>query len=571
MYFIFMKEYQKAKKNLYLFVSFFLGIIAFLCIYGFEPLRYTGLGWTQHGFDGNDITQHQTGWMFFRNSPWTFPLCKTLHLGYPEGVSIAFTDSIPIAAVFFKIISPALPRDFQYFGIYTCFCFAMQGLFAAALLYRFTENKLYSVIGSVLFITASCFLERCFRHTALSSHWMLLAALWLYFAKTSKSYLKWSIILCIAIGVHPYLYVMVLAVYFIFSAENIYRSQIKKLDLIYSLISAATSFIFGYVLGIFGTNIDPATGFGVYSLNLNAIFNPNSAHHKKWSAWMQNRPLYAGQSDGIYYLGLPMLLLTAAAVLLVICFRAKAVKAFIKKHPLYISLCTLFTIYAFSNIIAFDDHVIFRYALSKKLIEEVLNIFRASARFFFIPYYSIILFTLTIIYKSIPVKRFAIILVSIITILQTVEIRPGLIDFHQYFSERIHQLELSHEWTELADTYSTAISFDCLADRTLAFWLAQHGFKTNMMISAPVHMDAYWKQTENSRNKFKEELYNGTFDLNSETIYIISEQTGKNCVFNNEEQLVAYLDVVRSRYKDKANIFYLTDWYKNYWIICPVQ
>ena len=94
------------RKNWHLIISGLLGILMFLAIFGIEPLRYTGIGWTQHGYGGHDITQHQMGWMFYRNSPWTFPLCKALFLGYPQGTSISYTDSIPLAALFFKLLSP---------------------------------------------------------------------------------------------------------------------------------------------------------------------------------------------------------------------------------------------------------------------------------------------------------------------------------------------------------------------------------------------------------------------------------------------------------------------------------
>ena len=45
------------RKNWHLIISGLLGILMFLAIFGIEPLRYTGIGWTQHGYGGHDITQ----------------------------------------------------------------------------------------------------------------------------------------------------------------------------------------------------------------------------------------------------------------------------------------------------------------------------------------------------------------------------------------------------------------------------------------------------------------------------------------------------------------------------------
>ena len=225
----FMKKYR------YLIAAFWLGFIAFLFVFSLEPLRITGIGWTLYGYDNEDIIQHQTGWMYYRNSPWSFPICKALYLGYPEGTSIAFTDSIPLVAVFFKLLSPILPEKFQYFGIYTCFCFMMQGLFGAALLFHFTHNHVFSCVGSLIFVFSSCFLERCFRHTALSSHWLLLAGLLLYFTRIKypekKPYhLLWAVLLCITIGIHPYLFAMNFGLFFIseWSMLNICHSKKKE-------------------------------------------------------------------------------------------------------------------------------------------------------------------------------------------------------------------------------------------------------------------------------------------------------------------------------------------------------
>lgn len=64
----------------HLLIAAIFGLIAFLYVFGVEPLRYTGINWTLRGYDNADITQHQAGWMFYRNSPWMFPLGKAANL-----------------------------------------------------------------------------------------------------------------------------------------------------------------------------------------------------------------------------------------------------------------------------------------------------------------------------------------------------------------------------------------------------------------------------------------------------------------------------------------------------------
>lgn len=563
------------RKNWHWIISGLLGILMFIAIFGIEPLRYTGIGWTQHGYGGHDITQHQMGWMFYRNSLWTFPLCKALFLGYPQGTSISYTDSIPLAALFFKLLSPLLPVDFQYFGLSTCFCFMMQGIFSSALLFLVTKDRLYSVIGSTIFTAASCFVERCFRHTALSSHWLLLAALLLYLSRKRSSqrkhYLLTAALFCISLGIHPYLFAMVFAVVTLSEAEIFFSVSGNRKNSIFFLLCTGITVIFGYVLGLFGTKVAPVSGYGMYSLNLNAFFNPYSAHHRIWSAFLPNREIFPAQGDGIYYFGVPMLVLTGLAIAAQVIFNFRSFARSLRKYRWLILLLCGYTIFAVSNVITFDDRILKVIPLPEQ-VTDVLNIFRASARFFFLPYYCIILFALASLYRILQNRRIIAALCCMVTAaLQITEIRPGLQDIHRFFETRYDYIDLSDEWKELSKHYDTARTFDCLTNQSLAFWLAKNNFRTDMMITAPIHMDAYWQQTEEERNRLRQALADGTENLVPDTIYIISTETGTNRSFSNDSELEAFIDSVKKAYTGKADLLYLTDWVREYWVLCPKQ
>lgn len=561
------------RKNWHLTASAFLGVLIFLAIFGLEPLRFTGIGWTQHGYGGHDITQHQIGWMFYRNSPWAFPLCNALFLGYPEGTSVSYTDSIPIAALFFKILSPVLPENFQYFGLYTCFCFLMQGLFAAALLFHTTKDRLYSVTGSVIFVTASCFVERCFRHTALASHWLILAALLLYLRRrkepAERNHIWAGILLCISLGIHPYLFAMVFAILLLSEAEAFFACEKRGTAVFSFLICAGITFGFGYILGLFGTEVAPAKGFGMYSLNLNALINPNSAHHSRWSAFLPARELFAAQGDGMYYPGLMILILTVFVSVLLPILDAPSFFRMLRNNIWFIILLCGCTVFAVSNVITFDDRVLRVITLPDWLIDK-LNIFRASARFFFIPYYCLFLYALSGLHKIFYKKHISAFLICLTAaLLQTAEIRPGIEDLHRFFETRYDYIPLSEDWDRLAQNYNTARTFDCITNQSLAFWLAKTGFRTDMMVTAAIHMDAYWQRTESERNRLRKALADGTEIPDPDTIYIISTETGTNRSFENDSELEAYITDVRDAWSEKAELLYLTDWVRDYWVLCP--
>src|SRR5688572_24886487 len=56
-----------------------------------------------------DWLQHWTGFLFFKQEAWTFPLGKLTSLPYPIGTSIGFTDSNPLVAFALKPFAPLLP------------------------------------------------------------------------------------------------------------------------------------------------------------------------------------------------------------------------------------------------------------------------------------------------------------------------------------------------------------------------------------------------------------------------------------------------------------------------------
>lgn len=57
-------------------------------------------------------------------------------INYPQGAAVTYTDSVPLLAILFRLLSPILPTTFQYFGLYTLCCYILQGAAAAMAPYR---------------------------------------------------------------------------------------------------------------------------------------------------------------------------------------------------------------------------------------------------------------------------------------------------------------------------------------------------------------------------------------------------------------------------------------------------
>lgn len=110
-----------------------LGAAVFLLVYGLAPLDVANDAFCRGGYIEKDIQQHYAGWLFYRSSALGWPLGVTQAVNAPQGISVAYTDSIPLLAVLCRPLAAALGGTFQYFGWFTLVCFALQGGFAALL------------------------------------------------------------------------------------------------------------------------------------------------------------------------------------------------------------------------------------------------------------------------------------------------------------------------------------------------------------------------------------------------------------------------------------------------------
>ena len=119
------------------------------------------------GFLEKDIQQHYAGWLFYRQSALPFPLCITPAINAPQGVSVAYTDSIPLVAAVCRPLAELLGGTFQYFGWFTLLCFVLQGGFGALLCGLFASSAASAALGSLLFVASPILYERALRHTSL--------------------------------------------------------------------------------------------------------------------------------------------------------------------------------------------------------------------------------------------------------------------------------------------------------------------------------------------------------------------------------------------------------------------
>ncbi|MBQ9846151.1 MAG: hypothetical protein IJO54_08750 [Oscillospiraceae bacterium] len=440
----------------YVIISALIGLIAFISIYGIGTLDVTNDTWIITRYNESDIVQHYTGWINYRNSPWEFPLGNSSYMAYPDGGNIAFSDSIPLLAILFKALSPVLPEVFQYLGITILISFILQGISSSLLIHELTKNKILAAISSVFFVLSPILLERSFRHSALSAHYLILFAMYIYFKYRSNLNEKnnfnklpfgsMAALCALSVGITPYFLPMVMIFVFVLSINYVCaRFSLKDIvkATIFFLICVCTAYLTGVLIGTLGQGINTSRGgFGKYSMNLNAVINPYSLGGYTWSQFMSPRAQAEPQYDGFNYIGCGMLLfLLFSAVCAIINFiKGQAYLRFVKavkENFVLLCACIFLTLFALSHIIYFGGLLIIEIPLPDILL-NLCGIFRASSRMFWPVFYLIFTFAITctfFVFKKYP--KIVYVITTFFLALQIYDLKGVLVEKHIEMQEKL--------------------------------------------------------------------------------------------------------------------------------------
>ena len=304
------------QRHMVCIIAALVGALIFILIYGIHVLNPFYTDWLMNG---GDLMQHYLGWEFYRKSDWFFPIGLTDQLAYPTKSSVIFTDSIPLFALIFKVLTAGMEGRFQYFGFFGISCFMLQGFWAAKILQRWLTDKGQVLLGSTFFIVSPIVIFRMYYHTALAAQWIILISIYLCavhkenYHKLVKTSLQWAIVGILIGSIHLYfvpMCAMLLGGYILYSFV-----EERKIKIQYSV--PGISFVVGlfstvWLLGGFASGIDTGASdsLGYYSFNLNGFVNPIG--YSKVMKWLD---VYKeGQYEGFAYLGLGVIFLLAGAI-----------------------------------------------------------------------------------------------------------------------------------------------------------------------------------------------------------------------------------------------------------------
>ena len=324
-----------------------LGALIFLLLYGVRVLNPTSVDWILNN-PSPDPAQHYLGWELFRRSPVHLPyIGANYNAVYPFRTSVLFTDSLPLAALLFKLLGGILPTRFQYFGWWGLFCYMMQGGLAQAVIARIAgvqptfgrcdkskaaiaiimspgqTAKLWgSVLGAGVLVLFPALTMRTFAHEALAGTWLVLLALYLWLrsdelmSATLRACLLWGLMGLLCVGIHLYYLPMVGLVLVGYAVRRALQKRGPAAVLLPIAAFCAAALAELFLLGAFAVNFAGYSNGYLSGADYLGLLVPWLAQ-----SWEQN-----------VYMGLGAVLAVVLAIFSVVCNARKAEKFFTEHH-----------------------------------------------------------------------------------------------------------------------------------------------------------------------------------------------------------------------------------------------
>jgi Family of unknown function (DUF6311) len=329
-----------------------------------------------------DTAQHVAGYYYYVQDAWRFPIFFTQNYGYPDGVSIMFTDSVPIVSLLVKSLHGLLPDGFNVFGLWLGACYVLQGVGVTALVIASGNRNVPTTIAATLLaLSLPAFLVRV-ELASLIPQFLLTFALALYFHLVRGTRLRaamvWSsVLVLVSLLIHPYLFAMVFAVLAAGIVQRVMdQPRWWPSAFAFSTGVAVALLVMLFVMGYIGSGAVGGTPSGLGDpMNALDALGPVLPQGSGLMPW--GGDIVSFGADYYNYLGLGLLLLIAVHLLV----SGSAMVKGAKRHLVLLLLLVGFTVFAMSNTIRVAGTAVVSFHLPGP-INWLFSQFRATARFF---------------------------------------------------------------------------------------------------------------------------------------------------------------------------------------------
>lgn len=259
---------------------------------------------------GDDRGQSMLGMSAYLRGGGPWPSLYEPLLMAPEGLSLLFTDSIPLIGLLLKPFG--LSGELQFLGPWYLLCTVLQVAFAWRLIRPYAPDTLAALMGTVLLAAMPALFNR-YSHASLCAQWLVLWALWVFIDEDrARRPGHWLAVLSLAALIHTYLLLMVAA----FWGSALLCALMRGPDRGRALAGAgAVVAIVSTILwwhGAFAGRYGSTGTYGAFPLALDAWWNPANPGY---TALMPSSAEDHGRGfEGLQYLGAGLLAVVAIAL-----------------------------------------------------------------------------------------------------------------------------------------------------------------------------------------------------------------------------------------------------------------
>lgn len=487
-------------------IVFIIVLCLFLVRFGIDVLNPTSTNWILSAY--GDWGQHYLGWAYFREEPWSFPLGKIEHYNYPAGTTVGYTDSIPLMAYIFKTISFLLPEEFQYLGFWLLLSQVLTAFYTIKIIKYYTSNKLFTILVAVIVSFSPVMLYRDM-HPALTAHWLIIGPIYYYIkidgANYKNIFKKILLLNILAALINPYLLFVTIAItFFTLIKIKLFSKEVLLKELaVFFTINIFTVLFIWFLTGMisFGNdvNMEVANSYGMYSLNLNSFVNSES-----FSKFLPSLPKVSPQQyEGYSYLGLGLIILIGASLILFFSSLKDNLTRAKKFMPL-VSIAVLMLLFAISNKISYNEKVVFEYYLPE-LFTKLGSVYRATGRFVWVFYYTIILLSFIVLIKANINKIVKYVLLIIIFSIQIYDV-TGL--FNKDLPTGKYKLEKFSEsrWIKLTSNFERIITYQPFSNHLNGHMDYQDLCYIALKNKLPITIGYVARESTDINNRFKDSL-----------------------------------------------------------------
>lgn len=360
-----------------------------------------------------DISQNVIGERYYLHDSWRWPLLVAKNLVTPYGTNVAFMDAIPIILIPLKLFRRFLPPGFHAVFLWLALCWIMQPVAAVFALRSAGERRfLPGLAVAVISVSMPTLLFR-HNHSALSSHFLILIALGIYFQivqnQSWRPMLAGAVLMICSLLVHPYIMYMVMAVLAAAPVTLLFRRNPRWISVGASILGGiAVTGILAVLLG-YG-HAQPMAGFGYYSMNLLSPVYPYGSSILRGV----KDPLDAtgGQGEGYQYLGLGVLFMIVLCDFLL---GPREKLGVLYRNVGIAVMCVSLTLLALSTRVYAGHELLLSIGPDNPLLQ-----FRTSGRFFWPVAYLLVIGSVVLICRYLP-QRAAWAVLTVVAVLQFAE------------------------------------------------------------------------------------------------------------------------------------------------------